>query len=67
VRWLLDQGITSALWGARHPDQLTPSDKVSGWTIDAATKAEIDQILQHDVLEPVGPEFMASPSGTVAA
>src|ERR1700720_1324293 len=22
VRWMLDQGITTALWGARHPDQL---------------------------------------------
>jgi len=21
VRWMLDQGITTALWGARHPDQ----------------------------------------------
>src|ERR1700676_3873044 len=24
VRWMLDQGITTALWGARHPDQLQP-------------------------------------------
>ena len=22
VRWMLDQGISVALWGARHPDQL---------------------------------------------
>jgi aryl-alcohol dehydrogenase-like predicted oxidoreductase len=31
VRWMLDQGITTALWGARHPDQLRPVDEVIGW------------------------------------
>ena len=31
VRWMLDQGITTALWGARHPDQLQPVDEVTGW------------------------------------
>ena len=30
VRWMLDQGITSALWGARHPAQLQPVDEVNG-------------------------------------
>src|SRR6202022_1035949 len=27
VRWLLDQGATAALWGARHPGQLQPIDE----------------------------------------
>src|SRR6202011_5194720 len=31
VRWMLDQGITTALWGARHPDQLQPVNEVTGW------------------------------------
>src|ERR1700730_8002396 len=31
VRWMLDQGVTTALWGARHPDQLQPVDAVTGW------------------------------------
>src|SRR5439155_3697117 len=31
VRWLLDQGATTALWGARHPRQLQPIDAVLGW------------------------------------
>jgi hypothetical protein len=26
-----DQGITTALWGARHPGQLQPVGEVSGW------------------------------------
>ena len=43
VRWMLDQGITTALWGARHPGQLQPVDEVSGWSLDASAKAEIDQ------------------------
>src|SRR5262249_13222224 len=41
VRWMLDQGITTALWGARHPRHLQPIDEVSGWAIDDNTKAEI--------------------------
>jgi aryl-alcohol dehydrogenase-like predicted oxidoreductase len=67
VRWMLDQGITTALWGARHPDQLQPVDQVSGWTVDGATRAEIDRILQLSVGDPVGPEFMAPPPASLAA
>ena len=64
VRWVLDQGITTALWGARHPDQLDPVDAVMGWSLDDAAKAEIDRILSETITDPVGPEFMA-PAGTV--
>jgi aryl-alcohol dehydrogenase-like predicted oxidoreductase len=62
VRWALDQGITSALWGARRPDQLQPVDEISGWSLDAAAKAEIDRILREEITDPVGPEFMAPPA-----
>ncbi len=67
VRWMLDQGITTALWGARHPDQLRPVDEVSGWSLDASAKAEIDRILRETITDPVGPEFMAPPSRSAAA
>jgi aryl-alcohol dehydrogenase-like predicted oxidoreductase len=67
VRWMLDQGITTALWGARRPDQLQAVDAVSGWQIDAAAKAEIDRILRETIAEPVGPEFMAPPARKIAA
>jgi aryl-alcohol dehydrogenase-like predicted oxidoreductase len=62
VRWMLDQGITTALWGARHPGQLQPVDEVTGWRLDAATKAEIDRILRETITDPIGPEFMAPPA-----
>jgi aryl-alcohol dehydrogenase-like predicted oxidoreductase len=62
VRWMLDQGITTALWGARHPGQLEPVDEVTGWRLDSATKAEIDRILRETITDPVGPEFMAPPA-----
>jgi aryl-alcohol dehydrogenase-like predicted oxidoreductase len=62
VRWMLDQGITTALWGARHPDQLEPVDAVMGWSLDKAAKADIDRILAETISDPVGPEFMAPPS-----
>ena len=67
VRWMLDQGITTALWGARHPDQLRPVDEVTGWSLDNSAKAEIDRILRETITDPVGPEFMAPPSRSVAA
>jgi aryl-alcohol dehydrogenase-like predicted oxidoreductase len=61
VRWLLDQGATVALWGARHPGQLQPIDEVFGWSLDAPAKSEIDRILRESITDPVGPEFMAPP------
>jgi aryl-alcohol dehydrogenase-like predicted oxidoreductase len=61
VRWLLDQGATAALWGARHPGQLQPIEEVFGWSLDAAAKIEIDRILRDSITDPVGPEFMAPP------
>jgi len=68
IRWMLDQGITTALWGARHPSQLQPVDEVSGWWLDAPAKAEIDRILGDSISDPVGPEFMApSPRGAANA
>jgi aryl-alcohol dehydrogenase-like predicted oxidoreductase len=62
VRWMLDQGITTALWGARHPVQLQPVDQIAGWSLDSASKAEIDKILRETITDPVGPEFMAPPA-----
>jgi aryl-alcohol dehydrogenase-like predicted oxidoreductase len=62
VRWMLDQGITTALWGARHPGQLQPVDEVTGWRLDAAARAEIDRILRETITDPIGPEFMAPPA-----
>jgi aryl-alcohol dehydrogenase-like predicted oxidoreductase len=67
IRWMLDQGVTTALWGARHPDQLQPIDETMGLWLDAPTKTEIDRILRETITDPVGPEFMAPPARSVAA
>jgi aryl-alcohol dehydrogenase-like predicted oxidoreductase len=62
VRWMLDQGIDVALWGARRPDQLRPVDAIAGWSVDAAARGVIDRILRAAIVDPVGPEFMAPPA-----
>jgi aryl-alcohol dehydrogenase-like predicted oxidoreductase len=62
VRWSLEQGISTALWGARKPDQLQAVDEVAGWRLDRDTIAEIERILQTTITDPVGPEFMAPPA-----
>ena len=63
LRWVLDQpGVTSALWGARHPGQLDPVGDVMGWTLDGGALREIDRIIRDTIEDPVGPEFMAPPT-----
>ena len=61
VRWVLDQGPTIALWGARNPSQMDPIAEIDGWHIDAATKREIDAILKRNITDPASPSFMAPP------
>ncbi|HEY4548015.1 MAG TPA: aldo/keto reductase [Pedomonas sp.] len=61
VRWVLDQGPTIALWGARRPDQLDPVKDIDGWQIDDDTRREIDAILNRCITDPVSPAFMAPP------
>jgi aryl-alcohol dehydrogenase-like predicted oxidoreductase len=61
VRWVLDQGPTIALWGARRPDQLDPVGEIAGWQVDEQTKADIDAILARCITDPVSPDFMAPP------
>jgi aryl-alcohol dehydrogenase-like predicted oxidoreductase len=62
VRWVLDQGDTIALWGARRPAQLDPVGDAMEWKLDDMAKQNIDEILLRTVRDPVGPEFMAPPS-----
>jgi len=67
LRWVLDRNDQDiALWGARRPDQLGQIADVLGWTIDGATMAEIDRILEMSIKDPVGPEFMAPPARVAA-
>jgi aryl-alcohol dehydrogenase-like predicted oxidoreductase len=61
VRWMLDQGISVALWGGRHPDQLRAMVGMAGWSVDTATRERIDRILRETITDPIGPEFMAPP------
>ena len=67
VRWVLDQGETIALWGARRPAQLDPVGDAMEWKLDDMAKRNIDEILLRTVRDPVGPEFMAPPSRDDAA
>jgi len=66
---VLDQpGITTALWGARHPAELEAVAGALDWSLDTDTRATIDQILRQTIANPIGPEFMAPPArNTVAA
>jgi aryl-alcohol dehydrogenase-like predicted oxidoreductase len=59
VRWMLDQGISVALWGGRHPEQLRAALGVAGWSLDAAALESIERILSETITDPIGPEFMA--------
>ncbi|WP_313086340.1 aldo/keto reductase [Pseudomonas sp.] len=62
IRWVLDQGPTIALWGARRPDQLDGIDDAFGWTLSPQDRQDIDSLLAEHITDPVGPEFMAPPT-----
>jgi tetratricopeptide (TPR) repeat protein len=57
IRWVLDQGETVALWGARRPAQLDTVADAFGWELDAEAKRHIDELLQRTVRDPVGRGF----------
>ena len=61
VRWMLDQGISVALWGGRRPDQLEAALGVAGWSLRSSDREQIERIVTTAILDPVGPEFMAPP------
>jgi aryl-alcohol dehydrogenase-like predicted oxidoreductase len=61
VRWMLDQGISVALWGGRHPDQVEAALGADGWSLNTLHRELIECIVNMAVVDPVGPEFMAPP------
>ncbi|MFQ5931116.1 MAG: aldo/keto reductase [Nitrospiraceae bacterium] len=62
IRWCLEQpGVSVALCGARHPDQLDENAGAAGWSLSADDLDEIDRIVAETIAEPIGPQFMAPP------
>jgi len=61
LRWILDQDVDVALWGARRPEQIEPLHEIKGWTISEDERKEIRRIVDGIIDDPVGPEFMAPP------
>jgi aryl-alcohol dehydrogenase-like predicted oxidoreductase len=63
LRWVLDQpGVSVALMGARHPAQLDPIERVTGWELTSDAITKIDRIVRAGISDPVGPEYMAPPT-----
>lgn len=65
VRWILEKGVPITIWGGRRPEQVTGLEGIFGWSLDGATLSAVDSILAECVKDPVGPEFMAPPTGLV--
>jgi aryl-alcohol dehydrogenase-like predicted oxidoreductase len=61
VRWILDEGGTVALWGARRPEQIDAAREAMGWSLEAQAMQETNRILETTIRDPIGPEFMAPP------
>jgi aryl-alcohol dehydrogenase-like predicted oxidoreductase len=59
VRWMLDRGISVALWGGRHPAQVEAALEVTGWALNGANRDLIERIVNTAIADPIGPEFMA--------
>lgn len=61
VRWLLDMGADIALWGGRKPEQMDAIVEIQDWKIGEDALKKIDEIIERNIPEPIGPEFMAPP------
>lgn len=61
VRWLLDMGADIALWGGRKPEQMDAVVEIQDWKIGEDALKKIDEIIERNIPEPIGPEFMAPP------
>lgn len=61
IRWVLDQGPTIALWGARKPKQISGISSVFGWSLTDEEKKAVDDIIARHVPTPIIPSFMAPP------
>jgi aryl-alcohol dehydrogenase-like predicted oxidoreductase len=59
VRWMLDQGISVALWGSRHPAQIEAAFGVTGWSLSNADRMLIERILKTAIVNPVDPEIIS--------
>jgi hypothetical protein len=65
IRWMLDQGITTALWGTRHP--WPPASGRRGERVAGRCPHQGGElILGEAITKPIGPEFMA-PDRSIAA
>jgi len=62
LRWVLDQGPTIALWGARRPEQLRGFEEAFGWQLSPDDLTHIDRILSATIKDPIGPAFLAPPT-----
>lgn len=63
IRWVLEMGVPIAIWGGRRPEQMDPLDRLFDWSLDGAALSAVGSILAEAVKDPVGPEFMAPPTG----
>jgi aryl-alcohol dehydrogenase-like predicted oxidoreductase len=62
VRWVLDQpGVGIALWGSRRPQELDPLPSILDFHLDETTLSDIDRILEEEIKDPIGPDFMGPP------
>lgn len=60
ISWAFHRdGVTSAIVGARRPDQIVESAKAGGVTLTAQTLKDVDDILKKNITHDIGPEFMA--------
>jgi len=61
VRWVLDKGVTCALWGIRKVDQLEPVSGVIGWHLTNEQMDEMEALVAKHVPVQVDKEFLTPP------
>lgn len=61
LKWVIRDGNTSAIIGARKPEQIKNINDVFGWELKDQHVQQINKIYNQLIKSPIGDEFMAPP------
>ena len=61
MRWVLDRGVTCALWGVTKAEHLEPVTGVFGWDLTEEQMDEMEKIVEKHIPVQVGKEFLVPP------
>jgi aryl-alcohol dehydrogenase-like predicted oxidoreductase len=57
VRWMLDRGISIAIWDGRYPIQVEVALGVASWSLDSTNRELIEHVVNSGIADTASPDF----------